>query len=73
MYEDTDVWPIKCANCGYEFTEEIGRIEAGDEIGCPECGTDNDPCEHFSVYLSLARKGEFNPWGHMVRITPVKP
>ena len=38
MYEDHDLWPIKCSNCRNEFTEEVGRIKAGNElIRCPDC------------------------------------
>jgi len=27
MYEDHDTWPLKCPECGEEFTEKIGRLK----------------------------------------------
>ena len=29
MYTREDLWPIKCPRCFHEFTQHIGRMEAG--------------------------------------------
>ena len=69
MYENENLWPFKCLNCLNEFTEQIGRINAGFQVVCPECRTwltDHD--EEFVVALAQARNGQFDPWGNMVAI-----
>lgn len=69
MYEDTDLWPIKCPECHHEFTEQIGRINAGGKITCPGCSlwlTDHH--KEFAMALAKARNHEFDPWGNMVRL-----
>ena len=38
MYEDTYPWPIKCHVCLHEFTQKVGRMRAGKDLRCPECG-----------------------------------
>ncbi len=66
MYEDTDFWPFKCPNCRNEFTEQVGRINAGGQVICPQCRiwlTDHD--KEFVVHLAKARNGLFDPWGDM--------
>jgi hypothetical protein len=69
MYEDKDPWPIKCSYCLNEFTKEIAWMKAGGEVRCPECKTVlTDHAKEFVVYLAKARNGEFDPWGHMVRL-----
>jgi hypothetical protein len=35
MYEDDDLWPIKCPECGNEFLEKVSRIKTGERIKCP--------------------------------------
>ena len=68
IYEAKNFWPFKCPNCLYEFAEEIGRINAGTKVICPECHTwltDHD--KQFIVKLTEARNGQFDPWRHMVR------
>jgi predicted 2-oxoglutarate/Fe(II)-dependent dioxygenase YbiX len=37
MYTREDLWPIKCPRCFHEFTQHIGRMEAGDKVRCPSC------------------------------------
>ena len=37
MYEDNYPWPIKCGTCLNEFSQEIGRMKAGEELRCPSC------------------------------------
>ena len=66
LYEAQDLWPFKCSNCLHEFTEQIGRVQAGAQVVCPSCRTwltDHD--KEFVVHLTQARNGSFNPWGHM--------
>jgi hypothetical protein len=33
MYEDKDPWPLKCPECGEEFTKEIGWLKTHSEVG----------------------------------------
>ena len=57
MYEDKDLWPIKCFDCKEEFTEEIGRIKAGVRSRCPSCELSfPHPHEQFLLALTEARK-----------------
>jgi hypothetical protein len=66
LYEAYDPWPFKCSNCLHEFTEQIGRVQAGAQVVCPSCRTwltDHD--KEFVVRLTQARNGIFDPWGHM--------
>jgi hypothetical protein len=39
MYEDKDkdkdLWPLKCPECGEEFTKEIGWLKAHTDVKCP--------------------------------------
>jgi hypothetical protein len=35
MYEDQDLWPLKCPECGEEFTKEIGWLKAHTTVRCP--------------------------------------
>ncbi len=40
MFEnDDDDFPLKCPNCLHEFYEKVGRIKAGIDTRCPDCGT----------------------------------
>ncbi len=34
MYEDKDLWPLKCPECGKEFTKEIGWLKAHTDVKC---------------------------------------
>ncbi len=69
MYEDTDLWPIKCPSCLNEFTQQIGRIKTSGQTRCPECAlTIRHPTEQFIMALAQARDGFLDPWGHMLRI-----
>lgn len=69
MYETDDDWPLKCPECRHEFTENIGRMEAGAKSQCPSCGLNVvHPREQFIVVLSQARAGAFNPWRDMLNI-----
>ena len=72
-YRDQDPWPFKCPNCLHEFTEQIGRINAGAQVVCPSCRTwltDHD--KEFVVHLAQARDGQFDPWGNMVTLKKSK-
>lgn len=69
MYENHDFWPFKCPNCRNEFTEQIGRINSGVKVICPECFTwlaDYD--KRFAVILTEARSGNFDPWEGMLAL-----
>ena len=69
MYEDKDVWPIKCFDCKEEFTEEIGLIKAGERSRCPSCGLSyTHPTEQFLLALAAAKKGVNDPWRDIVRL-----
>jgi hypothetical protein len=73
MYEDDDLWPIKCPHCSYEFTQQIGRIKAGAKVVCPDCKVSLvDHAKQFAMALAKARNGEFNPWGNMIRLQKSK-
>jgi hypothetical protein len=39
MQKDTDLFPIRCPNCGHDFKEEIGRLKSGLDLRCPACNT----------------------------------
>jgi hypothetical protein len=77
MYEDKDLWPFKCPECGEEFTKEIGWLKTQTpniEIKCP--GILNTlgpiPCpqtlryraEEFRLALSEATAGRYDPFRH---------
>jgi tRNA(Ile2) C34 agmatinyltransferase TiaS len=36
MQKDTDLFPIRCPNCGHDF-KEIGRLKSGLDLRCPAC------------------------------------
>ncbi len=69
MYEDEDFWPIKCFQCKEEFVEKIGRIKAGEETRCPNCGIRyTHPTEQFLLALAEAKQGRHDPWRDMLRL-----
>ena len=69
MYTHEDLWPIKCPRCFHEFTQHIGRMEAGDRVRCPSCSLDLPHSrEQFGVALAQARAGAFDPWRDMMSI-----
>ena len=62
MYEDDDLWPIKCSYCLNEFTEKIGRIKTTWASRCPECGTNlSHPDKQFLLALAQAEAGILDP------------
>jgi hypothetical protein len=68
MYEDEDVWPIRCPLCGHGFTAKIGHLKFGYMTKCAACSHDlGHSTEEFHVALSEARKGKHNPWWEMLR------
>ena len=68
IYEDEDVWPIRCARCGHGFTAKIAQLKFGLITKCVACSHDlGDSTEEFLVALSEARKGKHNPWWEMLR------
>ncbi len=72
MYEDQDLWPLKCPECGEEFTKEIGWLKAHSEVKCP--GILNRigpiPCpvtltyrtEQFCLDVAKAKAGHLDPF-----------
>jgi hypothetical protein len=74
MYEDEDLWPIKCGHCGEEFTEKIGRLKANLSVECPavslpgpvRCGTlITIRDEEFRLALAQAQAGRYDPFRHL--------
>jgi hypothetical protein len=68
MYEDKDVWPIRCPHCGHGFTAKIGHLKRGVVTTCVGCSNDiGHSTEEFHLALSEARNGKLNPWWDMLR------
>jgi len=70
MYEDDDLWPLKCPECLEEFSEKIGRIKTGERIKCPgaDCTISvRYPPEQFKLMIAQAKAGFLDPWGSMIR------
>jgi hypothetical protein len=68
MYEDEDVWPVRCPHCGHGFTAKIRHLKSGVVTQCVGCSHDlGHSTEEFHMALSEARKGKLNPWWDMVR------
>jgi hypothetical protein len=68
MYEDEDVWPVRCPHCGHGFTAKIGHLKWGFVTTCVSCSNDlGHSTEEFYLALSEARNGKFNPWWDMLR------
>jgi len=40
MLNDSDLWPVTCAECGEVFRDQIGRLQSTDSVTCPRCGQD---------------------------------
>jgi hypothetical protein len=68
MYEDEDVWPIRCPHCGHGFTAKIRHLKSGVVTKCVGCSNElGHSREEFHLALSEARKGKLNPWWDMLR------
>jgi hypothetical protein len=68
MYEDEDVWPIRCPHCGHGFTAEIRHLKSGVVSVCVDCSNDlGHSTGEFRLALSEARKGKLNPWWDMLK------
>ena len=68
MYEDEDVWPVRCPLCGHGFTAKIRHLKSGVVSKCVSCSSDlGHSTEEFYLALSEARNGKLNPWWEMVR------
>jgi FPG/IleRS zinc finger protein len=37
--KDSDLLPLTCPRCGHKFEEEIGTLNARNEVICPKCAT----------------------------------
>jgi predicted Zn-ribbon and HTH transcriptional regulator len=71
MYEDHDLWPLKCPTCAHGFTETIGRIKSRLVSSCPKCSSDlAHSGEQFLFALSEAREGRHNPWWEILSARP---
>ena len=68
MYEDDDSWPIKCPICKDEFSKKIGSMKAGEELRCSDGHRIAYSKEQFLLQLAEAKRGSFDPWGHMLRV-----
>ena len=68
MYEDEDVWPIRCPHCDHGFTAKIRHLKSGVVSKCVSCSNDfGHSTEEFYLALSEARNGKLNPWWDMLR------
>ena len=57
MYEDEDVWPIRCPHCGHRFTAKIRHLKSGVVSKCVGCSNDlGHSTREFHLALSEARK-----------------
>jgi hypothetical protein len=71
MYDDHDLWPIRCPRCAHGFTETIGRIKSHLVSTCPGCSSDfAHNGGQFLFALSEARKGLHNPWWEILGARP---
>jgi hypothetical protein len=69
MYEDGDLWPIKCFECKEEFFEEVGRIKTGERIKCPgiNCTVSiRYPPKQFELTVAQRNAGVFDPFRDML-------
>jgi DNA-directed RNA polymerase subunit RPC12/RpoP len=73
MFEDQDLWPVQCPNCGYETKKEIGWLKTNRRVQCPGCRANlwHHP-ETFIDRLDDARRAveDFNRGIKMDRETP---
>jgi len=79
MYEDNDLWPVKCTHCGQEFTKKIGWLKTQKpkiSLKCPGIVSKLGPvlcpntlvygAEEFRVVLAEAKAGRFDPWRSII-------
>jgi hypothetical protein len=68
MYEDEDLWPMRCPLCGHGFTAKIRHLKSGVVTKCVGCSNDlGHSAEEFYLALSEARRSKLNPLWDMVR------
>jgi hypothetical protein len=75
MYEDKDPWPIKCPECGEEFTKEIGWLKTHSEVRCPGVLNPTGPIlcpvtiryrtEQFCLEVAEAKARGADPFRHL--------
>lgn len=71
MYDDDDLWPVKCPKCAHGFSDTIGRIKSRLASSCPKCSSDfAHHREQFLSVLSEAREGRHNPWWEILGASP---
>jgi hypothetical protein len=71
MYQDKDLWPVKCPECHEEFVAEVGRMKAGEQLRCPAkyCALSFwYPTRQFLLTLAEAEAGRIDPWRDMIRL-----
>jgi hypothetical protein len=70
MYENEDLWPLKCSHCLHEFTEKVGWLKTNTSVRCPDCKSINTyRPEEFDLALAKAQEGGLDPWRDMLRIS----
>jgi hypothetical protein len=75
LYEDRDLWPFKCPECGEEFATEIGWLKSQRrviEIKCPGILNPVGPIScprtlhyratEFRLVLGQAKAGRYDPY-----------
>jgi DNA-directed RNA polymerase subunit N (RpoN/RPB10) len=68
MYEDEDIWPIRCPHCGHGLTTKIRHLKSGVVTKCVGCSNElGHSTGEFHRALSQARRGKLNPWWDMLR------
>jgi hypothetical protein len=61
MLNDTDSWPVTCAECGNVFHEEIGKLTRTFSVTCTRCG--EDLAFHNAAFLNLLDQARRNVGG----------
>ena len=69
MYQDNYPWPIKCIVCLNEFTKEVGRMKAREEVRCPLCGLRIVySVEQFEREIAETSQLGLDPYRNMIRL-----
>jgi hypothetical protein len=75
MYEDNDPWPLKCPECGEEFTKKIGWLKTHFAVKCPGVLNPTGPIlcpvtvtyrtEQFCLDVAEAKTRGIDPFRHI--------
>ncbi len=63
MYEDHELFPLRCSQCGHKFKQQVGRLKAGTDLWCPGpgCGVRlKYEAAEFLRALGQARRGLYD-------------